>query len=100
MHGNLVARQFAMEGRNEFNVSGLLWMLWYTTFNAQSGKNKIPYFPAYLSGFGMQPDPKAVFQPPDNPVTYVWPTNGFTVYVADPSDGALRWELIDWRDLH
>ncbi len=90
MHGNLVARRFIVEGRNEFNVANLVWTVLYTGFNAQSGKNKIKYFPAYLAGFGMQPDPNVVFQPPDNPVTYVWPTNGFTVFIADPTDGDLR----------
>ncbi len=96
MHGNVAARRFIMEGRNEFNVAAFWWSLLYTGFNSQS---KIPYFPVYLSGFGMQADPNVVFQPPSNPVTYIWPTNGFIVYIADPTDGGLRWELVDWRDL-
>jgi hypothetical protein len=103
MHGNLVAKRFYSEGRSEFNVSSGWWSLLYSGFNSQnhgSSPSRIYYFPQYCSAFGLQTEPKVNFAPPDNPVTYLWPTDGITIYVADPTDGGLRWELVDWRDLH
>jgi hypothetical protein len=99
MQGNVVARRFIAEGKTEFNYSSLGWNLVKMAFDSQDNGHGIRYFPAYLGALGNSPDPNVVFQPPADAVTYVWPTSGFTIYVADPSDGALRWELVDWRDL-
>ncbi|HEY2882970.1 MAG TPA: hypothetical protein VGJ15_11060 [Pirellulales bacterium] len=102
MHGNLVAKRFYAEGRNEFNLNSTLWSLSYSLFKTQlnnSPATRISYYPVYMQILNLLPDPKVTFQGPDNPVTYTWPTNGFTVYVADPVAGALRWEMVDWRDL-
>jgi hypothetical protein len=103
MHGNLVAKRFYSEGRSEFNLSSTWWSALYSGFNSQnhgSSPSRIYYFPQYCAVFGLQTDPKVTFSPPDNAVTYLWPTDGITFYVADPTDGGLRWELVDWRDLH
>jgi hypothetical protein len=103
MHGNLVAKRFYCEGRSEFNLSSTWWSVLYSGFNSQnhgSSPSRIYYFPQYCAVFGLQTDPKVTFSPPDNAVTYLWPTDGITFYVADPTDGGLRWELVDWRDLH
>jgi hypothetical protein len=102
LHGNLVAKRFQCEGRTEFNLSASWWTLIYNAFNSQNHGNsasRIYYFPAYCAAFGLQTGPKVTFAPPDNPVTYIWPTDGITFFLADPGDGGLRWELVDWRDL-
>ena len=103
MHGNLVARRFYCEGRTEFNMSSSWWSLVYTGFNLQNTgllSSRIFYFPQYCAIFGLQVAPNVNFAPPDNPVTYVWPTDGVTFYTANPSDGGLRWELVSWQDMH
>ncbi len=103
MHGNLVAKRFFCEGRSEFNVSYTWWSLLYSGFKSQShgsSSSGIFYFPQYCAVFGLQTDPNVNFAPPDNPVTYIWPTDGVTFYTANPSDGGLRWELVSWQDMH
>jgi hypothetical protein len=103
MQGNLVAQKFILEGRNEFDISSFLWSTWYSLFKSQlsnSPSTRIPYFPVFMNNLGLQAAPSVTFLSPANPMTYVWPTNGITIFVAGASDGGLRWELVSWLDLH
>ena len=102
MHGNLVARRFYCEGRTEFNLSASGWTLMYNGFSPEpwNSPSRIRYFPTYCAVFGLQADPKLTFALPNDPVTYLWPVDGITFFVADLSDGGLRWELVDCADLH
>lgn len=103
MQGNLVAPKFIVAGRNEFNQSSFWWSLAYSGFMSQLNNppaTRIAYFPLYLNGFGLLMAPNVTFSLPSTTPTYVWPTDGVTIFVANASDGGLRWELISWQDLH
>ena len=97
-----MANRFYVEGRNEFNFSSFWWSAIYSSFKTQLNNplsTRISYFPAYLNSLGLWTDPKVTFQLPTTTPTYIWPINNVTIYVADPTDGGLRWELISWQDL-
>ncbi len=103
MQGTLVAQKFIVAGRNEFNLSGLIWSTMYTLFTTQLNNppaTRVPYFPTYMNGLGLVVDPKMTFALPATATTYVWPSDGMTIYVANSADGGLRWELISWQDMH
>jgi hypothetical protein len=39
-----------------------------------------------------------IIKPDANPVRYHWHNPQNTIYVADPSDGGLRWDLLAWTE--
>jgi hypothetical protein len=102
MTGNLVARRFICQGRSEFDISSSWWKIIYDAFTSQLNNppaTRISYFPVYCNNLGLLYAPKVNFGPSSGTIVYLWPTSNMTVFVADPTDGGLRWELVDWRDI-
>lgn len=100
--GPVVAKQFSIGTRNEWNESGSTWNLLYTGFESQlslATPPRIAYFPTWLSGVGLNPNPTLTVKPNTTVLTYQWQdlTAG-PIFVINPADGGLRWTLISWTE--
>ena len=80
----------------------LIWSFYYSLFQSQLGLGtppRIAYFPTWLSGDGLNPNPTLTVKPNTTVLTYQWQdlTAG-PIYVINPADGGLRWTLISWTE--
>jgi hypothetical protein len=81
-------------GSSYHDVGSYYWIYW--TFY----RLLIPYFPVYMSGsgIGLNYQPLLTINPDTTSITYHWPTANASVFLANPNDGALRWEVIKWSE--
>lgn len=107
IRGCVASRKYKFDdGRTDFSNQGLLtwWNIKYAAFIGQlGGQTHIDYFPQYLNTVwpgSSNPisTPQTKLLRPTTTPTYVWPTNGVAIFLAHPSDGGLRWEMVSWRE--
>jgi hypothetical protein len=100
--GPLLTNNVNISTRNEWNQSSFIWSFYYSLFQSQLGLGtppRIAYFPIWLSGVGLNPNPTLTVKPNPTVLTYQWQdlTAG-PIYVINPADGGLRWTLISWTE--
>jgi hypothetical protein len=98
----IVCLNFLFYGRNEWNLSSTAWNSAFNSFNSQTGRNKIPQFPTYLQQTqGLNPQPVITIAPDPTVVHYHWNNLQTTIfaadYTADPVNGQLRWDVVNWK---
>ncbi len=98
--GKLIAQGIYFHGRTDWYKSSSWWNAQYTAFHAQEGLvNGIKYFPEWLKKYqGLDFAPRLTIKPDANPIRYHWHNPQNTIYVAHPSDGGLRWDLLSWTE--
>ncbi len=95
IHGKVAAKDVYVERRAEWDRSSIWWTLiesWWKT--ADEGA----LFPIWLRILGLDPEPRMAIWPDDTNIAYHWQKSDDTIYVPDPADGGLRWELLNWTD--
>jgi hypothetical protein len=102
MAGPVITNSFSISTRNEWNEASFIWSLYYTLFQNQlslATPPRIAYFPVWLSGLGLNPNPTLTVKPNTTVLTYQWQdlTAG-PIFVINPADGGLRWTLISWTE--
>jgi hypothetical protein len=100
--GPVLTSQFKINMRTQWNQSSLTWSSYYSLFESQLGlatPPRIAYFPTWLSGVGLNPNPTLTVKPNTTVLTYQWQdlTAG-PVYTVLAADGGLRWTLISWTE--
>jgi len=99
--GKVIAEDIYLDPRTDWASKPVGW--WEDHYNSfmiqQNNSNGIKYFPEYLQQLGgLDPHPLLIIKPDANPVRYHWHNPQNTIYVADPSDGGLRWDLLAWTE--
>jgi hypothetical protein len=95
--GRVVAEKFYIKERQPWDT--VSWSNCYNYFWYQYYYG-IPYFPAYMGyWWGRNPQPLLTIMPETTSITYHWPTANAPVYLVNPSDGALRWEVVKWTEI-
>lgn len=102
--GRVITKSFIIHGRAEWEWYWRDWFWWddqYNQFTAQSTHaGGIKYFPTWVNnGFALDPVPLLQVRPDPTPATYhYWKTPSDPIYVKDPSDAGLRWDLLQWTE--
>ncbi|MCI0358700.1 MAG: hypothetical protein L0211_09480 [Planctomycetaceae bacterium] len=99
--GQLMTAGMAIRGRNEFALLGVVeWELQHTLFLAQFLlPNSTKYFPVWMEEKSNLPAaPQIKMQRDASGVKYHWHTWSQPVYVKDPADAGLRWNLVRWTE--
>ncbi len=96
MQGRLIAGELYLQGREAWDVSASTWGLYVLLYGWQSGANIIPYFPVYMTLFGMDYPPPARISPPTTETDFHWQSSNTPIYAIKSGDGGLRWEVIRW----
>jgi hypothetical protein len=98
--GRVFAENVNVYGRSEWYQSSTWWSMFYSLFTSQlQNRNAITFFPVWLQQVaGLQPEPQYGLWPdPRNPY-YHWKNPQDPIYVPNPSDGGLRWDLLSWTE--
>ena len=100
MQGRLVAGEFEVQGRSQWDQSTSWWKTRLNKFMDQLAEpNAEPYFPLYVEADKeLVQRPKIVFRPDPAAPSYHWHDWSQPLFVAHPDDGGLRWDLLDWQD--
>ncbi len=100
--GQVIANDLQMYERSadpNWDLSLADWDALYQEFLAQlATATSIEHFPAFLLSRGYNPVPRISLNPPASPARTHWLRNGQAIYVAQPSDEGLVWELLQWHD--
>lgn len=98
--GRVFAKNVNVYGRSEWYQWSGRWSTLYSLFTSQlQNRNPVTYFPVWLQqACNLQPEPQYGLWPdPLNPYYHWWnPQN--TIYVPNPNDGGLRWDLLSWTE--
>jgi hypothetical protein len=92
--GRIITDQFYVYDREPWNVQD--WKKDYRNFT--KFWPPLPYFPVYMGSLGRNPQPLLTIKPDTTSITYHWLTSGSPIFMANPSDGAIRWEVIKWSE--
>jgi len=99
--GRVIADEVHIFERASWDFSGGVWALYYSLFSTQLSQppeSRVNYFPIYLSYLGLNPIPALTIKPDVTSLRPQWQDLAQPVYVADPADAGLRWDLIRWTD--
>lgn len=97
--GHVICNSYYVSRRWQWDLGWLLWSIYWQGFTYQQYDNGgVRYFPLYMSYFGRDPIPKIKLNPPSTEPTYAWLQRNVPLYAAHPSDGGLRFELVDWTN--
>ena len=98
--GRVVASEFYAQSRTEWDQSDDWWWNRHEEFLAQlPNSDAILDFLQWLASTqDLDPEPNIVIKPPAASTKFHWPTWSSSAFVAHPSDGGLRWELIRLRE--
>ena len=100
--GHLIAGgDVAIHGRNEWELGSAGWNTDYTLFELQLdflNSNRIPYFPVFMSAFGLNPNPLLTLKADPTLLWNHWQDPTQPLYVPASGDGGLRWELLSWTN--
>lgn len=99
--GKLVAEDVYVNGRTDWaSKSSLWWSACYLAWRAQKDSTfGSKYFPQWLQkNTSLIPAPRLVIKPDTASIRYHWHNPENTIYVANPADGGLRWDLLDWTE--
>jgi hypothetical protein len=98
--GRAFAKNVNVYGRTEWYQWSGWWSNLYSLFTLQlQNRNPITLFPVWLQdALSLQPEPQYGLWPdPRNPYYHWWNPQS-TIYVPNPSDGGLRWDLLSWTE--
>jgi len=108
LKGSVITNAFTIQPRSEWQLPSLWWVTQWELFNAQAGNGLgflfgqtsrgIPYFPIWLGQSGFISTPILTLEPNPTPLTYHWKNPSDPVYVANPSDPGLRWDVLAITD--
>ena len=100
VQGKLLTAELSIAPRSEWHQSTDWWKARLTSFMTQlNGAKPARYFPQWLkNNYSLDYVPKITIKPDPASVTYHWHDWTQPLLVAHPDDGALRWDIIDWRD--
>lgn len=92
--GRIITRRFFIKERQPWDTTNWSYAYYiYITYYRLA----IPYFPVYLDNYwSRNPQPLLTVKPDTASITYHWPTPNSPVFLINPGDGALRWEVIKW----
>ena len=99
--GRVIADEFHVYERSNWDLSSGAWAVGWTLFTNQLSQppaSRVNYFPVYLGNLGMNPIPLLTIKPDLTSLTPHWQDLAQPVYVADPADPGLRWDLVRWTD--
>ena len=98
--GSLIAKSVSIPKRSDWDLWNLWWDWTYNNYNDQKGQpNGIKYFPKWLQSVnGFNLTPQLTIKPSATPIRYHWHNPQNTIYIADPTDGGLRWDLLSWTE--
>lgn len=98
--GRLIAQNIYFNGRTDWYKTDNWWNDRYTWFHWQEWNvNGIKYFPEWLKvNYGLDPNPRLTIKPNTTSVRYHWHNPQNTIYVVNPADGGLRWDVLDWAE--
>lgn len=94
--GQLATAGLSVQQRTEWNLD---WSSYRNLYNTQLllfPLSTSKYFPVWMANRGRDPTPKLLFAPESQAVTYHWANAYDPIFVAAPSDGGLRWDLLAW----
>jgi len=97
------ARDIYVGGRSEWFLSSTMWKYLYELFGSQSGtQGGIAWFAEWLDVWGLEKEPQFGIHPDATQPAprYTWKNSQDPIYAVNPDDGGLRWELLEWTDLH
>jgi len=98
MQVRILARNFYIRGRNEWEKSYGWWSDRYSEFLAQQTAG-IKYFPLFLrESNSLNPAPALTIQPESATVRYHWNNLQSPIYAVPSRDPGLRWDLVSWTD--
>lgn len=100
IEGQVAAREFEIQARNEWDQSSSWWKTRLHDFLTQlDGRSPVLHFPVWLKQeHGLDYEPKITIQPASATVTNHWHDWSQPLFVAHPDDGGLRWDVIRWVD--
>jgi hypothetical protein len=100
--GNIFSAAFLVRGRDTWTLNAAQWQAHYNAFIAQWNISNPPhrlFFPLWMqhtAGFTAQPT--LTVQPNSSGVRSRWQDWSQPVYVPDPADEGLRWNLVRYED--
>lgn len=95
--GRIIANDVDLYGISAWYLDSSWWTWLYDLF--LENDDIYEYFPVYLRMvFGMNYEPLLTVEPNSSGVQYHWHTWSQPVYIADPADGGLRWNLVSWTE--
>lgn len=94
----IITQNIYIHARDEWNRSSGWWNARQNGFENQP-TGGTPYFPVYLqNSHGLDSQPRILVKPETAQIRYHWNTLQNPIYAAEPSDGGLRWDLLQWAD--
>jgi hypothetical protein len=101
--GQLMTSGLAIRGRSEFALLGIVeWESQYTLFMLQNLPlipTSTKYFPVWMQDKSSLPvAPLIKLQRDTSGVKYHWQTWSQPIYLKDPADQGLRWNLVRWTE--
>ena len=95
--GQVIAGEFKVAARDEWDQSSSWWKLRHQTFLDQlDTASPTLYFPEWLSqNHGLDYEPNLTIQPDSPTIRYHWHDWSQPLFEAHPDDGGLRWDLLD-----
>jgi hypothetical protein len=98
--GSLIARNVIFSKRTNWDLWSVWWDNEYNLYKAQKGiLNGYKYFPQWLQkACGFNLSPQLTIKPSSTPIRYHWHNPQNPIYVPDPNDGGLRWDLLSWTE--
>ena len=95
--GRVIANDADLHGISSWCLD-IFWWSWLHSWFLDNYPS-YQYFPVYLRMVhGFNYEPLLTIQPNSSGVQYHWHTWSQPVYIADPADGGLRWNLISWTE--
>lgn len=98
LEGKVVAREFVILKRSEWDRSSTWWGARWAEYNALSfWQRSVTPFPVWLAAYyGLDYRPRLIIKEDSQPGRYFWPTTNGPVYVPHAADDGLRWDLVSW----
>lgn len=94
IEGRLIAGEFRFDYRRPWDIGGQWTGLWNKFLNTGG----LQYFPEWLRGEGLPPEPLLTLVPESSPVRYHWLGPTEPIYQPAAGDGGLRWDVLRRRD--
>jgi hypothetical protein len=99
LQGRLICRQMEILSRDEWSLGSFWWSLAWNWFKAQEDDNGgQKYVPPYMTGWGMDYQPKIKIAAAPAPTNQQWFTPGTPLYAVGSGDGGLRWSVIRMKE--
>lgn len=95
IRGRLITGEFRFDYRKSWDIGGSAWTSLWNRFLLALGAL---YFPEWLRGEGLPPEPLFSLVPEDAPVNYHWLAPTEPIYQPAAGDGGLRWDVLRRRD--